>query len=120
MSAPIAPTTLTYLRDRGISRIEWIDHHGTAGQWTGDRCGCPDDRCIGRHHDADAPCGCVEALADDILGRTDTWRYLGPPGADPMNATPLPHGRRRGTPRWARDLVRSLALTSPSHRKATS
>lgn len=72
-SKSLAPTTLAYLRDRGISRIEWIDHHGTAGQWAGDRCGCPDDRCIGRHHDTDAPCGCVEALADDILGRTDTW-----------------------------------------------
>lgn len=37
-----------------------------------------------------------------------------------MTATPLPRGRRRGTPRWVRDLIRSLALTSPSHRKATS
>lgn len=37
-----------------------------------------------------------------------------------MTAAPLPRGRRRGPARWVRDLVRSLALTSPSHRKASS
>lgn len=29
----------------------------------GDVCGCPDDRCIGRHHDADTECPCVASLA---------------------------------------------------------
>lgn len=72
MSAPIAPSTLTYLRDRGISRIEWIDQHGAAGQWAGDRCGCPDDRCIGHHHEPDEPCGCVQALADELTGTTSS------------------------------------------------
>lgn len=28
----------------------------------GDACGCPDDRCIGYHHDVGEPCRCVEAL----------------------------------------------------------
>ena len=27
-----------------------------------DDCGCPDDRCIGYHHEAGEPCGCVETL----------------------------------------------------------
>lgn len=30
---------------------------------TGDRCGCPDDRCIGFHHAAGEPCPCVAALS---------------------------------------------------------
>lgn len=34
--------------------------------WTGDTCGCPDDRCIGYHHDADVDeCPCVLSLAAD-------------------------------------------------------
>ena len=33
----------------------------------GDVCGCPDDRCIGRHHDADTECPCVNSLADAPL-----------------------------------------------------
>lgn len=68
MSTPIATSTLTYLRDRGITRRQWIDHYGTADQWAGDRCGCPDDRCIGHHHDADEPCGCLTVLADALTG----------------------------------------------------
>lgn len=31
----------------------------------GDVCGCPDDRCIGRHHDADTECPCAASLAAD-------------------------------------------------------
>lgn len=75
MSAPIAPTTLTYLRDRGIAHLEWLDYHGsTDGLWHGDRCGCPDDRCIDHHHDVDEPCGCVQALADELTGTASGLR----------------------------------------------
>lgn len=35
------------------------------GQWGGDRCGCPDDRCIGHHHDKDEACGCLASLLRD-------------------------------------------------------
>lgn len=33
------------------------------GLWYGDRCGCPDDRCMnGYHHEPSDPCGCLDAL----------------------------------------------------------
>lgn len=34
-------------------------------EWRGDVCGCPDDHCIGEHHGADEPCGCIRALIAD-------------------------------------------------------
>lgn len=39
------------------SRQWWAD-----GKWHGDICGCPDDRCIGYHHDEHEQCGCLEVL----------------------------------------------------------
>ena len=50
-----------------ISQAAWIRHHfGEAAKtWRGDACGCPDDRCIGDHHDAQDDCGCLSALLDD-------------------------------------------------------
>lgn len=50
-----------------ISQAAWIRHHfgQNATTWRGDACGCPDDRCIGYHHDADEDCGCLGALLDD-------------------------------------------------------
>jgi hypothetical protein len=35
--------------------------------WTGDSCGCPDDRCIGEHHDSGEDCGCLSALLSDLV-----------------------------------------------------
>lgn len=35
-------------------------------RWHGDSCGCTDDRCIGYHHDAHEPCGCLPALLHDF------------------------------------------------------
>ena len=32
--------------------------------WLGDSCGCPDDQCIGYHHDAPDDCGCLPVLLD--------------------------------------------------------
>lgn len=39
------------LKYAGISRAQWIKTRGNEGAWTGDRCGCSDDRFIGFHHD---------------------------------------------------------------------
>lgn len=37
------------------------------GRWGGDACGCPDDRCIGYHHDETDDCGCLPALLDEWI-----------------------------------------------------
>jgi hypothetical protein len=50
------------LRDAGINEAEWARTHFTDGEWHGDKCGCPDDRCIGYHHDDPNDCGCLPAL----------------------------------------------------------
>ena len=51
------------LRLAGITQAAWARAHGYAdGRWHGDACGCPDDRCIGYHHDEGEECGCLQAL----------------------------------------------------------
>ena len=53
----------TALRDAGVSQAAWARTNYMAdGKWCGDACGCPDDRCIGHHHDEDEECGCLPAL----------------------------------------------------------
>lgn len=45
----------------------YIRHWYRDGAWRGDSCGCPDDRCIGYHHDGPDDCGCLPvALAEYI------------------------------------------------------
>lgn len=67
---PLNPATVAYLAERGITRREWITEHGHLAEWTGDTCGCPDDRCAGHHHDQDADCMCVAVLASEYLDET--------------------------------------------------
>jgi hypothetical protein len=43
----------------------WFDD----GVWHGDSCGCPDDRCIGFHHEGPDDCHCLEVT----LGEYATW-----------------------------------------------
>lgn len=67
-------TTLTHqaktaLRDAGVSQAAWARQHFLDGKWHGDRCGCPDDRCIGYHHDDEDDCQCLPAL----LGTEPPW-----------------------------------------------
>ena len=53
----------TALRDAGLTPKRWTaTFFPGATRWPGDVCGCPDDRCIGHHHDADEACGCLAAL----------------------------------------------------------
>jgi hypothetical protein len=64
----LRPDAIRELREAGISRAEWARRQGWAdGQWHGDACGCPDDRCIGYHHDAQDDCGCITALIRNPL-----------------------------------------------------
>jgi hypothetical protein len=50
------------LKDAGITQVAWAREHWLDGKWHGDECGCPDDRCIGYHHDSNEECGCLPAL----------------------------------------------------------
>lgn len=56
------------LRLAGITPAVWAKRHGyqAARDWRGDECGCPDDRCIGHHHDATDECGCLPALIKEL------------------------------------------------------
>lgn len=50
------------LQRAGISQAAWARQLFADGRWHGDACGCPDDRCIGYHHDECDECGCLRAL----------------------------------------------------------
>jgi hypothetical protein len=62
MSRRLNEAARLQLRDAGISQAEWARRFYTDGKWYGDSCGCPDDRCIGYHHDGPEDCGCLPAL----------------------------------------------------------
>ncbi len=55
------------LHHHRITQASWRRLHfgAEATTWPGDRCGCPDDRCIGYHHDAGEDCPCLLALILD-------------------------------------------------------
>ena len=58
-------TARAALRDHGISQAEWARRNFYSdGRWGGDACCCPDDRCIGYHHDDPDNCGCLPALME--------------------------------------------------------
>ena len=62
-------TAKSRLRDVRISQAGWARHHGYSdGRWYGDACGCPDDRCIGYHHDETDECGCLNVLLEEYDG----------------------------------------------------
>jgi hypothetical protein len=53
-----------HLNNAGITDGRWAREHFADGIWHGDKCGCPDDRCIGYHHGADEDCGCLPTLIE--------------------------------------------------------
>lgn len=43
----------------------YVRHYFPDGVWSGDACGCTDDRCKdGYHHDPHEECGCLRVLLD--------------------------------------------------------
>lgn len=55
-----------------VTPRQWtLYHQPDGGAWGGDSCGCPDDRCIGHHHEADEPCGCLRVLLPEYLADRD-------------------------------------------------
>jgi hypothetical protein len=60
------------LREAGVSEEAWARHNRYSdGDWYGDACGCPDDRCIGYHHFENEPCGCLPVLLADLIGKEE-------------------------------------------------
>lgn len=73
----LSPAAIGELAAAGITPAQWIAYGGrlkpvpaTDGTtrwvpstvWSGDVCGCTDDRCVGHHHGENEPCGCLPAL----------------------------------------------------------
>jgi hypothetical protein len=56
------------LKAARVSQAAWARaNYMESGQWSGDACGCPDDRCIGFHHFGPDDCGCLDVLLTRYL-----------------------------------------------------
>jgi hypothetical protein len=67
-SAALLPSVVAALGEAGLTVQEYARQHDYAdGEWFGDRCGCPDDRCIGFHHFGQDDCGCFPVVLDLAL-----------------------------------------------------
>jgi hypothetical protein len=65
------------LRNAGISQARWARlNFMSDSSWTGDACGCPDDRCIGHHHYGADDCGCLPALLESYRDGTGMFAEL--------------------------------------------
>jgi hypothetical protein len=62
-------TARATLRAAGITPSEWARRNWSAnGTWSGDVCGCPDNRCAnGFHHLGADDCGCLPTLLGELL-----------------------------------------------------
>lgn len=58
-------TARAALRAADVTPAEWSAYHRMGKTWTGDACGCPDDRCIGSHHERPDDCGCLPVLLEE-------------------------------------------------------
>lgn len=65
------------IREAGLTLAEWARVNGsTDGTWTGDQCGCPDDRCAnGFHHVRVDDCGCLPVLLDRAVAWREATRW---------------------------------------------
>jgi hypothetical protein len=74
----LTPVAIATLGMAGITPQQWIEaasygYVPPAGQtltWSGDLCGCTDDRCAnGFHHMGLTDCGCLPVLIDEYLSK---------------------------------------------------
>lgn len=60
-------TAVAILAENGFTPEEWARaNYSPDGTWTGDRCGCSDNRCIGFHHHGEDDCGCLPVWIDEV------------------------------------------------------
>ncbi len=57
----LTPEAKATLRSYGVSQAAWLRLYPNC-----DRCGCPDDRCIGYHHEEGGPCDLRYWIEDDL------------------------------------------------------
>jgi hypothetical protein len=61
----LTPDARREIRDYGYTVAGYIRATMGGDTWYGDRCGCPDDRCIGHHHDVIyRECRCLTVILD--------------------------------------------------------
>lgn len=58
----LTPSARAEIQWAGSTIADYVRRWDSDGQWRGDRCGCPDDRCRGHHHELHEECGCLAAL----------------------------------------------------------
>jgi hypothetical protein len=73
----LSATAKAAIRAAGFTVAEWSRMHGgSGGKWTGDQCGCPDDRCAnGFHHMGTDDCGCLPTLLDQAVAWREATRW---------------------------------------------
>ena len=80
-------TAKATLKDYGVSQAGWARrNYYSDGKWHGDACGCPDDRCIGYHHDGPDDCGCLRVLLAEL---TRERQYMRAAASAPQRGTDL-------------------------------
>jgi hypothetical protein len=78
----LLPWVVAALGEAGLSVEQYAAAHFYGdGQWWGDRCGCPDDRCIGFHHLGEDDCGCfpvvLELALDELASQGRSQAHAG-------------------------------------------
>lgn len=91
---------LDQLEQAGLTEREWARaNYMRSGTWSGDRCGCMDDRCIGYHHHGEDDCGCLPASLEAWLdGDPYRWFAVKPPGPVCRIRRAGTYNRQRGMP----------------------
>jgi len=64
--ATLTPIARQQIKDSGLTIAGYIRHWSSGSKWRGDACGCPDDRCIGFHHDEREECGCLPVTIAEV------------------------------------------------------
>ena len=94
-------TAKATLRSYGVSQAALARRYFTDGRWHGDACGCPDDRCIGYHHDGPADCGCLPAVLDEIRAERQAARRASGPFETEREARAAAHQVVAPEPGWS-------------------
>lgn len=65
------------IREAGLTQAEWARMNGsTDGTWSGDQCGCPDNRCAnGFHHIRVDDCECLSVRLDQAVAWREATRW---------------------------------------------